>query len=174
MPNQVLGAWILQFNGNDQIVRLGNYCCLSIRVVSIDENKNSHRRIIMTHTQTTSSNCIALRTVNKTLLHSVEWAAAGIGLHVNAHKTEYICFNERGDISTVNGSSLKLVNKFPFLGSSVSSTETDINTRQAKAWKVNDRLSVVWKSDQTDKMKHSFFQAAVVSILLYGPYRDAN
>ena len=27
-----------------------------------------------------------------------------------------------------------------------------------------DRLSVIW----TDKIKHSFFQAAVVSILLYG------
>ena len=26
----------------------------------------------------------------ETLLHSLEWAAAGIGLHVNAHKTEYI------------------------------------------------------------------------------------
>ena len=31
-----------------------------------------------------------------------------------------------------------------------------------------NRLSVIWKSDQTDKMKRSFFQAAVVSILLYG------
>ena len=30
------------------------------------------------------------------------------------------------------------------------------------------RLSVLWKSDLTDKMKRSFFQAAVVSILLYG------
>ena len=30
------------------------------------------------------------------------------------------------------------------------------------------RLSIIWKSDLTDKMKHSFFQAAVVSILLYG------
>ena len=26
---------------------------------------------------------------------------------------------------------------------------------------------IIWKSDLTDKMKHSFFQAAVVSILLY-------
>ena len=43
------------------------------------------------------------------LLHSLERAAAGIGLHVNAHKTEYMCFNQRGDISTLNGSSLKLV-----------------------------------------------------------------
>ena len=31
-----------------------------------------------------------------------------------------------------------------------------------------DRLSVIWKSNLTDKMKRSFFQAAAVSILLYG------
>ena len=31
-----------------------------------------------------------------------------------------------------------------------------------------DRLSIIWKSDLTDKMKRSFFQAAAVSILLYG------
>ena len=31
-----------------------------------------------------------------------------------------------------------------------------------------DKLSVIWKSDMTDKMKCSFFQAAIVSILLYG------
>ena len=48
----------------------------------------------------------------ETRLHSLERAAAGIGLHVNAHKMEYMCFNQRGDISTLNGSSLKLVDKF--------------------------------------------------------------
>ena len=48
----------------------------------------------------------------ETLLHSLERAAAGIGLYVNAHKTEYMCFNQRGNISTQNGSSLKLVDKF--------------------------------------------------------------
>ena len=41
-------------------------------------------------------------------------------------------------------------------------------TRLAKAWTAIDWLSVVWKSDLTDKMKRSFFQAAVISILLYG------
>ena len=56
----------------------------------------------------------------KTLLHCLKQAAAGIGLHVNAHKMEYICFNQTGDISTLNGSSLKLVDKFTHLGSSVS------------------------------------------------------
>ena len=30
------------------------------------------------------------------------------------------------------------------------------------------KFSIIWKSDLTDKMKRSFFQAAVVSILLYG------
>ena len=29
----------------------------------------------------------------ETLLHSLERAAADIGLHVNAHKTEYMCYN---------------------------------------------------------------------------------
>ena len=104
----------------------------------------------------------------ETLLHSLERAAAGIGLHVNAHKTEYMCYNQTVDISTLDGSSLKLIDKFTYLGSSVASTEKDINTRLTKAWTTIDRLSNIWKSDLTDKMKRSFFQAAVVSILLYG------
>ena len=104
----------------------------------------------------------------ETLLHSLERAAAGIGLHVNAHKTEFMCFNQKGDISTLDGTSLKLVDKFTYLGSSVSSTEKDIDTRLTKAWSAIDRLSIIWKSNLTDKMKHSFFQATVVLILLYG------
>ena len=53
-------------------------------------------------------------------------------------------------------------------GRSVSSTEKDIDTRLTKALTAINRLSIIWKSDQTDKMKLSFFQAAVASILLYG------
>ena len=79
-----------------------------------------------------------------------------------------MCFNQTGDISTLNGSSLKLVDKFTYLRSCVSLTETDINMRLTKAWTAINRLSVIWKSDLTDKMKHSFFQAAIVSILLHG------
>ena len=40
--------------------------------------------------------------------------------------------------------------------------------RITKAWTAIDKLSIIWKSDLTVKMKCSFFQAAVVSILLYG------
>ena len=75
---------------------------------------------------------------------------------------------ETGDISTLDGSSLKLVNKFTYLGSGVLSTEKDIDTRLTQAWTAIDKLSIRWKSDLTDKMKRSFFQAIVVSILLYG------
>ena len=103
----------------------------------------------------------------ETLLHCLERAATGIILHVNAHKTEYMCFNQTGDISTLEGTPLKLVDKFTYLGSSVSSTEKDIDTRLKKAWTAIDKISIIWKSDLTDKIKYSFFQAAVVSILLY-------
>ena len=68
----------------------------------------------------------------ESLLHSLERAAVDIDLHINALKTEYVCFNQTGDISTLNGSSLKLVDEFTYLGSSVSSTGTDIDTRLTK------------------------------------------
>ena len=64
----------------------------------------------------------------ESLLHSLERAASGIGFHINADKIEYMCFNQRGDISTLKGGPLKLVDKFTYLGSNVLSTETDINT----------------------------------------------
>ena len=83
----------------------------------------------------------------ETLLHSLERAAASIGLHVNAHKTEYMCYNQTGDISTLEGTPLKLVDKFTYLGSSVESTEKDIETRLTKAWTAINRLSTIWKSD---------------------------
>ena len=63
---------------------------------------------------------------------------------------------------------MKLVDKFTYPRYSVSSTKNDNNTRLAKAWTAIDRLSVIWKSDISDKIKHNFFQAVVVSILLYG------
>ena len=58
----------------------------------------------------------------KSQLHRLEQAAGDIGFYVNTNLTEYMCFN-RGAISTLNGSPLKLVNKFTYLSSSVLSTE---------------------------------------------------
>ena len=69
----------------------------------------------------------------ETFVHSLERAAAVIDLHVNAHKTEYMCLNQIGDISTLNSCALKLIDKFTYLGSSVSSTETDIEHASSKS-----------------------------------------
>ena len=48
----------------------------------------------------------------ETLLHSLERATEGIGFHVNAHKTQYMCYNQTGEISTLDRTSLKLVDRF--------------------------------------------------------------
>ena len=68
----------------------------------------------------------------KSLLPCVPQAAGGIVFQVNVDKTEYMCFNQ-GDIPTLNGGSLKLVDKFMYLGSSVSSAKSDIKMNLAKA-----------------------------------------
>ena len=95
-------------------------------------------------------------------------ALATKSMHTKLNICFNMCFNQAGDISTLEGTSLKLVDKFTYLGSNVSSTEKDINMRLTKAWTAIDKLLIIWKSNLTDKMKRSFFQAAVMSILLYG------
>ena len=47
-------------------------------------------------------------------------------------------------------------------------TKQRLINRKGHRHAANVRLSIIWKSDLTEKMKRSFFQAAVVSILLYG------
>ena len=58
-------------------------------------------------------------------LHNLEQAAGGIGVHVKADKT---FSNQRRHFLSKWGGSLKLVDKFTYIGSSVSSTENDIST----------------------------------------------
>ena len=87
----------------------------------------------------------------ETLLHSLERAAAGIGLHVRAHETEYMCFNQTGDISTLNGSwQVHLPRKQCFINRDRHQHAT------SKGMDTYDRRLVMWKSDLTDKMKRCF------------------
>ena len=73
----------------------------------------------------------------------MEQTEGSIGFQVNAKKTEYMRFNREGAISILNGGHLKLLDKFSYLGSSISSTEMDVNMRRAKAWADIDRL-LLW------------------------------
>ena len=111
---------------------------------------------------------LQIPTPAKSLLNSSEPAAASIGLHVNADKMEFTCINQEGAIFTLNGGPLKLVDNFTYLSSRVSSTESDVNIKLTNAWTAIDWLPIIWKSDLSDKIKRDFFQAVVVSLLLYG------
>ena len=76
----------------------------------------------------------------ESLLHSLQQAAGGIALQVNADKAEYTCFNQRSHISTLKWGLLKLMEKFTYIGNCISSNDNDINKRLAKAWIAIDRL----------------------------------
>ena len=79
-----------------------------------------------------------------------------IDLSVNADHTGYMCFNQKGDISTLKVGSMKLIDNFTNLGNSVSSMENDINIRLAKEWTAVDWLWIIRKSNQSDKMIRKF------------------
>ena len=57
----------------------------------------------------------------ESLLYSQKQAARGIGIYVNANKTEYMCFNQEVAIFT-----LRYVDKYTYHGSYTSSTENEL------------------------------------------------
>ena len=63
---------------------------------------------------------------------------------------------------------MKRVDQFIYLGSNISFTESDVNICIDKALTAVDKLSTIWKSDLSDKIKRKFFQSVAVSELLYG------
>ena len=79
-----------------------------------------------------------------------------------------MCLKREGDILTLSERPIELVEKFTYLGSDISSTENNANIHMAKAWTAIDRLSIIWKSDFSDKIKRDFLQAVALSIILYG------
>ena len=86
-------------------------------------------------------------------LHSLEQATGDISLYVNANKTESMCFKQEN-----TPKSLKFVDKYIYLGSNILPTESDINIQLVRIWNAIDRLSVIWKSDLSDKIKRFFFK----------------
>ena len=88
-----------------------------------------------------------------------------ISLFGNSDKAESICFNQDGTIPLLDGKPLKLVDKFMYLGSNISSNESTVNID--KAWDNIDRLSTIWKSDISNNTNRQFFQAVNASVLLY-------
>ena len=69
------------------------------------------------------------------LSHSLVQAAEGIGLYVNANKTELMCFKQEGGISTFSDNP----QNFTYLDSNISYTVRDVCVRLTKAWDTIDR-----------------------------------
>ena len=72
----------------------------------------SRRYPAQTISESDNADDIALLARTLTQAETLEGAAAGIDIDVNTVRTEYICFNQRSDASTLNDSSPKLVVNF--------------------------------------------------------------
>ena len=71
------------------------------------------------------------------LLNNVEVQCGKIGLKINAKKTKSMVFNHQLPVTlhTLDGSELEIVQHFKYLGSLTQSTEANIMSRKAAAWK---------------------------------------
>ena len=82
----------------------------------------------------------------KSQQHSLEQAAKGISLFAKLDKTYFICFKQDEVITTLNGKPLSLEDQFTYLGSNISSTESNINIRIKKGvdcyWLVIDHMEI--------------------------------
>ncbi|XP_072041355.1 uncharacterized protein [Amphiura filiformis] len=103
------------------------------------------------------------------LLERIGKAALRVDLHVNTKQTRCMAFNQQTDVDvrTADGTSLEVVKDFN-LGAWVKSSEQDIKTRNALAWRECYKLTKIWKSHLPRQIKVKLFQATVESILKHG------
>ena len=104
------------------------------------------------------------------LLTRVEVESGKIGLHLNAKKTEIMHYNQIDPCPVLakDGSTIKTVENFKYLGAWMHSSRKDFAVRKALAWSACHKLLKVWKSDLNRKIKERLFLATVESVLLYG------
>ena len=92
----------------------------------------------------------------KFLLHGLEQATRGIDHYVSP---VYV-FKRRSHLHSKWQAS-KISRPVVYLGSNISSTESDVNIHIGNSWTAIDRLLTIWKSDLSNKIKEEFFQAIV-------------
>ena len=70
---------------------------------------------------------------------------------------------------TINNEKIEIVDEFKYLGSYMNSTDKDINTRIGLAWSAFEKLKSILKAPKLKtRLKMRIFNAACISILLYG------
>ena len=93
---------------------------------------------------------------------------------VGSHKTllfkiSSVCDTEIGiEITSRDGTYLKQVQNFKYLGSWMKNTESDKKHRKALAWNACHKVRQIWISKISKKIKTNLFVSTVESVLLYG------
>ncbi len=141
--------------------------------IVLKERKSSHYPEIRLHDLDFADDVALLSTsiaIAESLLHSIEEASNCVGLHLNTGKTKTLLVNipPTSSIQTLDGTKLKNVSDFKYLGSSLPDSFQDFKCRKAQAWSACNKLDKIWKSDLYRATKIKFFRACVESILLYG------
>ena len=73
-------------------------------------------------------------------------------------------FELEGDIFSLNDNTLKLVDKFIYIGSYISSTESDLNKPIVKPLNSVDKFSILCISDRT---KQGYIHTTAVFVYMY-------
>lgn len=105
------------------------------------------------------------------LLQSLERASNCVGLYLNETKTELLnrCQTDnQHPVKTLNGTSLKQVEDYKYLGSHISSSEKDYTIRKGMAWSACNDMHKIWTSQLPTQLKVKIFRTTIEPILLYG------
>ena len=102
----------------------------------------------------------------KQLLNQIEEKANDIGLKINCGKTEYMSFNQKEDhvLTNSEGTTLKKVKDFNYLGSFIGSTSHNIDVKIANAWGAITSMTKIWKSKLSEKFKRNFYKRICFNI----------
>ena len=89
---------------------------------------------------------------------------------MNTGKTKYMNYNtiQQFEIKAIDGSYLKRVEDFKYLGAWIDSSAKDLKIRKALAWRTCHHMRNIWKSTLSSKMKLRLMHTTVESVLLYG------
>ena len=101
-------------------------------------------------------------------LDALSGAAKEVGLLINVDKTKVLSKN----INPINkimldGTALKVVDDFQYLGAWINDSTKDFQYRGAKAWTAFWKLKKIWESNADMKLNIKFFNASLLSVPLY-------
>ena len=88
------------------------------------------------------------------LLLAVEKECKGVGLSINAKKTEFMSYNidEEFQLSLADGTKIKRAvtekgtQDFKYLGAWIDNTLQDVKVRKGQAWGALNKMDSIWKS----------------------------